>query len=95
MSCAPRPRPQGLREALPSQNVGMKLARLVERLDATVTLAEVDAVEAEFLAMVKTMFLVYAKGGIDLSEDDPSPWIALFSNLVDKRRAALRCAADG
>jgi TRAP-type uncharacterized transport system substrate-binding protein len=85
----------GLREALPSQNVGMKLARLVERLDATVTLAEVDAVEAEFLAMVKTMFLVYAKGGIDLSEDDPSPWIALFSNMVDKRRAALRCAADG
>jgi TRAP-type uncharacterized transport system substrate-binding protein len=79
----------GLRDASPGKNVGLKLARLVERLDAANTLAEVDAVEAEFLAMVKAMILDYGSAGRDISEDDPSPWITLFSSLVDKKRAAM------
>jgi len=84
----------GLREAPPGKSLGLRLAGLVERLDSARTLAQVDAVEAEFEGLVKTMIVDYGNGGLDMREDDPSPWITLFTRLVDKKRAALLAAAS-
>lgn len=84
----------GLREAPPGKSLGLRLAGLVERLDAARTLAQVDAVEAEFEDMVKAMIVDYGNGGLDMHEDDPSPWITLFTRLVDKKRAVLLAAAS-
>lgn len=84
----------GLRAAPPGKSLGLNLAGLVERLDSARTLAQVDAVEAEFEGLVKSMIVDYANGGLNLREDDPSPWIALFMRLVDKKRAVLLAAAS-
>lgn len=79
----------GLREAPPGKSIGLSLAGLVERLEAAHTLAEIDQIELDFEAMVKAMIREYGNGGLDMREDDPSPWITLFTRLVDKKRAGL------
>lgn len=82
----------GLREEPPGKSLGIRLAALVERLEAARTLAEVDEIEADFEIIVKGIIRDYGAGGLDMREDDPSPWVALFTRLVDKRRAALLAA---
>ena len=66
------------------------MPELLEKLENARTLDDVDKVEHEFDALVKSLIRDYARGAIDSTADgDPEPMIRMFERLVDKRRARL------
>jgi len=83
----------GLKEESTERMAGRRLAALVERLDAARTSEELDAVEGEFEALMKELIRDYGAGLFDSDGPDPTPWMRLFMQLLDKRRAALRACA--
>jgi TRAP-type uncharacterized transport system substrate-binding protein len=83
----------GLREEPVERMAGRRLAALVERLEAARTGVELDAVEAEFETLMKELIRDYGAGLFESEGSDPTPWMRLFMQLLDKRRAALRACA--
>ena len=64
-------------------------AHLVERLEAARSLDELDMVESEFEALAKRIIQDYAEGQFGAQDSDPTPWMRLFTDLLDKRRRDL------
>ncbi len=79
----------GLREEPLESTAGRRLAALVERLEAARSLAELDVVEADFEALIKELIRDYGAGLFDSQDTDPTPWMRLFIQLLDKKRQAL------
>lgn len=79
----------GLREEPETISFAEKMARLMVRLDAARSEAEIALVEAEFDALLKGLVRDYGTWSRDESAEDPSPIISLFSRFLEKRRAEL------
>ena len=84
----------GLREEPDSASFGAGMAQLLARLDAARSLNEVDRVEDDFDALLKALVRDYASGAPNRPAEDPAPLIALFSRLIDRRRAELSRARN-
>ncbi len=84
----------GLREEHDSASFGAGMAQLLARLDAARSLNEVDRVEDDFDALLKALVRDYASGAPNRPAEDPAPLIALFSRLIDRRRAELSRARN-
>ena len=79
----------GLRGETVERRFGRRLAHLVERLEAARSPQELDAVETEFEALAKRIIQDYAEGQFGAQDSDPTPWMRLFTQLLDKRRRDL------
>ncbi len=84
----------GLREEPDSASFGAGMSQLLARLDAARSLNEVDRVEDDFDALLKALVRDYASGAPNRPAEDPAPLIALFSRLIDRRRAELSRARN-